>query len=251
MGLVLWPPAGEGSEAEGLVARAFGTGIADLMVDFGRPQGSVVGAVLQACLSTPEGGSIPGSEIAGWTLARRRQGLIAVAVATNGPRRFLTVECPDPACGEKLDMEFDLTAFRQDWRQADIPFEGGRLRLPTPADLSELGDAPPERLAHILFEGTPPAREGWQADAEAALAEADPLGDLELRAACPGCGGEVTEPMVLESFLLDELSREATRLMDEIHVLAFAYHWTEPDIMALPEARRRHYLARIWEAWAA
>lgn len=251
MSLVLWPPAGEGSEAEGLVAHPFGAGIADLTVDFDRAADSVIGAILQVCLSTPQGGSIAGTEIADWPVSKRRQGLLAVAVATNGPLRWVTTQCTDPACGEKLDLELDLIAFRQDWRTEEVPFEGGRLRLPRPADLAELRDAAPERLAHTLFEGTSPERGGWEAKAEAALAQADPLGDLELRAACPGCSGEVAEPLFLETFLLTELALEASRLMDEIHVLAFAYHWTEPDIMALPETRRRHYLARIREAWAA
>ncbi|TCO70119.1 hypothetical protein [Rhodovulum euryhalinum] len=251
MTFVLWPPAGERTEAEGLVARPFGTGMADLMVDFERPTGSVIGAILQLCLSTPQGEGIAGAEIAAWTLAKRRQGLLAVAVATNGPVRSITTQCSNPACDERLDLEIDLTAFRQDWRVKAVPFEAGRLRLPCPVDLADLGDSAPERLAHILFEGPPPKRGGWEAEAEAALAEADPLGDLELSGACPGCGGDIAEPLVLETFLVTELAREAGRLMDEIHVLALAYNWTEPDIMALPAGRRRHYIARIREAWAA
>ena len=56
---------------------------------------------------------------------------------------------------------------------------------------------------------------------------------------------------MLETYLMGELAREAIRLMDDIHVMAMAYHWNESDIIALPESRRRHYLARIPEAWAA
>lgn len=251
MGLVPWPPAETDSEDDGLVARPFGAGMSDLAVDFDRPPDSVIGAVLQSCLSATDGSGFTGAEIAGWSMAKRRQGLLAVAAATSGPRRTITVDCSREDCGEKLDLEVDLASFRSDWRIGEVPFEGGRLRLPRPEDLVALGTAPPERLAHILFEGTPPDREGWEVDAEEALSAADPLGDVELRASCPACGADVSVPLELETFLLRELERETTRLMDEIHVLAFAYHWTEPDIMALPEARRRQYLTRIQEAWAA
>lgn len=247
----LWAPGETGSDAEALVARPFGTQMGDLVVDFDRAPNSVIGAVLRFCLSRPDGSGIAGAEISDWSLAKRRQGLLAVAVATSGPRRIVTTACEAAACGEQLDLELDLTSFRQDWRTENLAFEKGRLRLPCPADLATLGTDPPERLAKILFEGVPPGREGWEAEAEAVLSEADPLGDLELRAECPGCGAPITVPLTLETFLLDELSRAVTRLLDEIHVLAFAYHWTEPEIMALPEARRRHYLTRIQEAWGA
>lgn len=247
----VWAPMESGKDADAFVARPFGTQMCDLLVDFDRAPNSVIGALLRCCLARADDSAIAGAEIADWNLAKRRQGLLAIAVATNGPRRIVTTTCEDPACGEQLDLELDLTTFRRDWRTEDVAFGEGRLRLPRPADLAKLGADAPERLAQLLFQGVPPDREGWETEAEATLSEADPLGDLELRAECLGCGAPIAVPLTLETFLLDELSRVAIRLLDEIHVLAFAYHWTESDIMALPEARRRHYLARIQEAWAA
>ena len=46
--------------------------------------------------------------------SKRRQGLLAVAVATSGPPRHIVADCPD--CGEKLDLDVDLREFRLDWR---------------------------------------------------------------------------------------------------------------------------------------
>lgn len=247
----VWAPVESDNNADALLARPFGTAMCDLVVDFDRVPNSVIGAVLQCCLSRPDDSGISGAEIAGWNLSKRRQGLLAVAVATSGPRRIVTTACEDPLCGEKLDLELDLTSFRQDWRADDVAFREGRLRLPRPADLAIPGADAPERMAQLLFEGKPPDREGWEAEAEAVLSEADPLGDLELCAECLNCGAPIAMPLTLETFLLDELARVAMRLLDEIHVLAFAYHWTESEIMALPVGRRRHYLARIQEAWAA
>jgi hypothetical protein len=36
-------------------------------------------------------------------------------------------------------------------------------------------------------------------------------------------------------------------LLDAVHQLARAYHWSEREILALPRERRRQYLARVRE----
>lgn len=246
----VWAPGARGSDGDALIARPFGARMCDLLIDFEQVPNRVIDAVLAACLSRADGSGISSADIASWHVAKRRQGLLAVAVATSGPRRILTTTCQAPACAALLDLEFDLSAFRQDWRCEQVVFEHGRLRLPRPADLETLGSGAPEQLARILFDGVPPEREDWVAGAEAALSQADPLGDLELHAECVSCGAQIALPLMLEMYLLDELSRVVTGLLDQIHILAFAYHWPEADIIALPEARRRHYLARIQEAWA-
>lgn len=244
MAMTVWRPGED--EADALVARAFGTGLGDLVVEFDRPLDGIVSALLKACLSRPDGSSFAGADILGWTIVKRRQGLLAIGVATHGPSRTVTAACD--ACGTALDLTLDLRDFRRDWRVAQVPFAHGTLRLPTPADLA----APDARaLALALLVGPEPEDPDWIATAEAALSSADPLADLELQAACPDCEAAVAVPVVLETLLVADLARETSRLMDEIHVLAFAYHWTEPDILALPERRRRHYIARIQEAWAA
>ena len=33
--------------------------------------------------------------------------------------------------------------------------------------------------------------------------------------------------------------------MEDIHVLALHYHWSEADILRLPTPRRQHYLAML------
>lgn len=247
----IWAPVADGGDRDALVARPFGAAISDILVDFAGPLNPTIDALLRLCLARPDGTGFAADELADWTLAKRRQGLLAIAVASNGPRRSVGATCPAAACGERLDLDLDLTALRQDWRREWVPFAGGRLRLPGPTDLAALGDRDPSRLAALLFEGDPAVCDGREADAEAALSAADPLGDLELRAACPSCAAPVALALTLEHFLVDELSRTASGLLDEVHMLAFAYHWTEPEIMALPESRRRHYLARIEQAWAA
>ncbi len=247
MALIEWPPGENGEDA--LLARSYGTSLGDLVVDFDRPLEVITSALLQVCLSRSDGAAFEGSEVAHWTILKRRQGLLAISAATSGAHRQLTAKCK--ACGEQLDLDVDLNDFRQDWRVEDVAFGEARLRLPRPADLAGIEEGAETDLARSLLLGAPPDQGDWEQQAEAALSEADPLADLELRAACPNCSEAVILPLFLDRMLVEELAREATKLMDEIHVLAFAYHWTEPDILAVPESRRRHYLARIQEAWAA
>jgi hypothetical protein len=252
---VAWPPA-PGAEAEGMIARAFGTRAADLDVDFAAPLGAAMTALLAACLGDAAGAPVPAAEIARWTVKRRRQGLLAVDVATGGPERTMTARCPHEGCGAVMELGLDLDRFRADWRTEDIAVGVGgdvvRLRPPRPDDLhawAAARDAAPEALAARLVVGPPPPAD-WGAAAEAALAEDDGLAGLELDTACPDCGRPVRVPLALESFLMADLARSAAARLDEVHVIAGAYHWPEADILALPAARRRHYLARIAEARA-
>lgn len=261
MSIVHWSPPDDRAAPETLVARAFGTGLHDLTVDILAPLDIAISAVLQGCLSSLNGDAFSGADISGWTVAKRRQGLLAVVVSTNGPLRSLTTVCGNPDCGAKMDFDLDLTLLRQDWREdrVAVTLDSGEtltLRHPVPADLAlwanTAAEGPAEtELARILLVGKVPDSPDWENAAQEALSAADRLADLELRADCPDCGAPATYSLVLEPFLLEELSQESGRLMDEIHLLAMSYHWTEPDILALPESRRRHYLTRIQEAWAA
>ncbi|MEL6475709.1 MAG: hypothetical protein AAFR17_00155 [Pseudomonadota bacterium] len=239
---LLWSPAPDAPAEAGLTARAFGSLGSDLGVDLAVPLQAAITRLLVACVD-----GVGAAEVETWTYAKRRQGLMAIAVATHGPARDVTVTCPAEGCGARLDLSLDLWALAQDWREVRAPLPGGgALRLPSPVDLAAAGD---DLLLHLL-DGAPPAGD-WRPDAEEALANADPLGDMILEARCPDCGGPILHPYTLEPGLVAELAGEAQALMDEIHVLAMAYHWSEAEIIALPPARRQHYLDRIREAWAA
>jgi len=77
------------------------------------------------------------------------------------------------------------------------------------------------------------------------MADADPLAEVELALACPGCGIEWPLAFDIQSFLWRKIEERAGRLLREIHALASAYGWREDDILALTEVRRRAYLERI------
>lgn len=248
-----WSPSPASAPGERLTARAFANEGRDLGIDIDAPLDVALTAVLSACLSDGAGQAVTPEDARTWTVAKRRQGLLAIAVATHGTLRDLTATCHAPACGERMDLQVDLTAFNTDWREDRVMVPGHSLvlRLPSPGDLTGSEAEGPDLLRNLVVEGDVPANTAWLDDADTALGEADPLGDLELQATCPECGAPVSHPFALEPFLMAELAGELSRLIDEIHVLAMAYHWSEAEILALPNSRRALYIDRIREAWAA
>ncbi|MER7112811.1 hypothetical protein [Streptomyces sp. NPDC000229] len=134
------------------------------------------------------------------------------------------------------------------------------FRLPTVADLAVAGaaadpdearrallarctvsavrggeDVAPERLGELL----PPRVQ--QRIAEAAE-EADPAADVTLEVACPECGRATPAELDIASYLWAELDHWARDLLLDVHLLATAYGWSEPEILALSPLRRRYYL---------
>ena len=238
-------------------ARAFGRRLEDLALDFRAPPPVQASAVLAHCVAAND-------DVWGWDLARRLQALLAVTVATRGARYVVTAHCNAGDCGEPMDLPLDLRDFAApaaspaiECRPADGPLL--TLRLPRGDDqrrwLAGIDDpsaGAPVMAADLVerVDGVPtPAgwqpEPGWLADIEQALEQADPLTALVLETACPSCGEAVRVALDLESHLLALLAGEQPRLLEEIHRLASAYHWSEADIVALPATRRRAYLDRL------
>ena len=78
-----------------------------------------------------------------------------------------------------------------------------------------------------------------------ALEAADPLGRIIIEARCPSCGTTVLPAFDPANLVLREFAAAARRLEDDIHVLAAAYGWSESEILALPDPRRRRYVDRV------
>ena len=77
------------------------------------------------------------------------------------------------------------------------------------------------------------------------MADADPQAATELALDCAACGHQWNEVFDAGHFLLHALDDWAQRLLDQVHVLAKAYGWTEQTVLALPPMRRARYLERV------
>lgn len=80
-------------------------------------------------------------------------------------------------------------------------------------------------------------------DLDAALECVDPTADIWITVACPECGKETKMAFDPVAYIAHEVRQAAHRLMSEVAEIARVFHWSEQDILALPDARRRFYLA--------
>ena len=85
----------------------------------------------------------------------------------------------------------------------------------------------------------------WKSNATSTAAA--PHVDLTLAAYCPECDREFTVPFDLPAFFLAECQTSRDLLDREVHYLAYHYHWSEHDILALSREKRRKYIAILAE----
>src|SRR5574337_898446 len=127
------------------------------------------------------------------------------------------------------------------------------LRVPTGADQIRILREPPERRREALLRGLEVRAEGagsalpahldaaHYARCDAALEAQAPELACQVMAPCPGCGH--TNRVALDPY--GALGYGPDGLLGEVHRLAWHYHWSEAEILALPGARRAHYLRLI------
>jgi len=195
--------------------------------------------------------------------ANRR--LLELRARAFGPRLEVRVDCP--ACGERLELSLETADLASPAPPADpradvlLERNGWRVafRLLTPADLRAAaahGGEDAVRAALVRLAVREAARDGQAVDPAALpddvlsavgarLLESDPLAEMLLEMACPACAATWEAPLEPADFLWTELEAEASRLLREVHALALAYGWTEPQVLALPAPRRRAYLEMV------
>jgi hypothetical protein len=207
----------------------------------------------------------------GLSVGQRDAYLLAVRERTFGPRLTSLAVCP--ACGEHLELDFDVGDVRVAPASGALPEpeESGqeaailsltlagydvRFRLPNSLDLAMVaGREDADAARHLLLErclltvhpvhGGPSASQlpAEVADAVVArMAEADPQADVQLALACPACGHEWRTTFDIVSFFWHEIDAWAHRTLYDVHRLARAYGWAEADILAMNAWRRQIYL---------
>ena len=201
------------------------------------------------------------AELARYSVGQRDRELLALRERLFGPRLTGAAHCP--VCREQIEVDFSVADITAEVAAATGSFHametggyGLRFRLPDCGDLAnvdalEPGSDPSIRLlqrcvaeAHVNGDDVPVHE--LPADVVTALSlkmsELDPQGDVQLALNCPSCGHRWTAPFDVASYLWIEIQSFATRMLREVHLLASAYGWSEADILALSEPRRRAYL---------
>lgn len=187
--------------------------------------------------------------------------LLQLRAATFGSDLDAIATCPQ--CGEAVEFRLDASELAASGRPAPaVPLvrDGYRVewRSPTPADVDAAGEATgrgddPERelllrcVDSVLGPNgqTPPVDEMPPAVRTAlaqAMSQADPLAEVLVEVSCLACRTMFETELDVAEFVWAELQSRARRVLLDVDVLARAYGWTEPDVLALSETRRAAYL---------
>jgi hypothetical protein len=213
-------------------------------------------ALLAGAAVEPEG-----KDWARATVGRRDASLLDLRERLFGSR--YTGITPCPSCGLEIELSFEAAEVRREVGHGDaveLQVEGVDVvfRLPNGGDLAAIesaGDVAAAR-ATLLARCIRAGRDGAAielAQLPARVVEAivdrmgalDPQADVSIEVECPSCLHQWLEPFDIVSFLWAEVAERAGRLLDEVHLLASAYGWSERDILALAPARRGAYVEMV------
>lgn len=163
--------------------------------------------------------------------------------------------CVQPECGARITVSFriseylsyhpsrspkETTAAGEGWfglRQQSVKF-----RLPAAADvLAAMETAKPDRelMRRCIQPEDVPAK--LQRRVERAMEAMAPNLSGEMQGECPECHQHVTVYFDVQKYVLRELRDRASRIYEDVHLLAFHYRWSEESILLLPRNRRILY----------
>lgn len=181
-----------------------------------------------------------------------------------GPKLLALADCPN--CDERLETVFvvDDIAGDHNHRQTEtlsVSIDGFEVdfRLPNSSDLISLtGASDPQSLRHALVErcvlnayyrGTAVAAARFPEHVVTGISQqmdvADARADIQLSLSCPACAHSWSAGFDIVSFFWNEIGAWSKRVLQEVHLLASAYGWTEEDILAMSPWRRLCYLEMI------
>jgi len=222
-----------------------------------------------AAFARPVGARDARATAADLVLGDQAIALLAVRGLLEEGGASLTLACA--SCGEELEATVDMDSLAAGepmpdgpWHEAAFPAghegrsgdteEGDgaariRFRLPTAGDLAAVvagGDPSPHTLlSRIVAEPRPQDLTGIERAVADRLEVLDPLAEIMIQAACPACGEPVETVLDPVQEARAAVARAADRIEWEVHALASHYHWSEADILALPEGRRARYIGLV------
>lgn len=182
--------------------------------------------------------------------------LLAAAYGLGWGRRITgVVTCA--GCGCPFDLDFDLDDLADHVRiaaSAEVDDDGvctlptgARFRLPTAQDEAAvlgLPDTDAERglLERCLLSGGPTTDRPL---IERAMERVGSGVDVDLAATCPECGHGATARFGIQDYLLSAVRTDWAGLVEDLHRMAFAYHWGLREMLALPRSSRRAFVALL------
>jgi hypothetical protein len=190
------------------------------------------------------------SDLADEPLSWRDARLLSCRTRLFGDRFRGRAACPYCGCGVEVELAAsELSSYANCGpAEGSVDVDGCTIgfRLPTSRDLGAIvhcdgiGQAR-RRLAERCI-GAEILDDDALAVIEEAMAAQAGLSDTQVGLKCPGCSREWSLVFDIGAFFWEELQAYARRLLRDIDVLARRYGWSESDVLALSETRRRHYV---------
>jgi hypothetical protein len=206
-------------------------------------------------------------------VADRQYVLLKLRTITFGDQVQATVRCPWADCGQKIDIDFSLTDVpvkesedKGPIYEMELSPEAARpdhdgavhrtilFRLPNGEDqevitpLAAAGNAAAEAALRCLLQrciqqgGSDSLSFLALEEIERRMNAVAPKLELTLEGECRECGHDFAVPFDLQEFFFHELQTSQALLPLEVHYLAYHYHWSEREIMAMPRDKRRRYI---------
>jgi hypothetical protein len=184
--------------------------------------------------------------------------IVALRIEHLGDRLIAEGLCG--SCDARVDIDFGLAAYREHNRPrrsklaAPDEAEPGwwRLhrsptwfRLPTAGDVLAAGTADDGHAALLAACVRGDLSASAVRSAERAMETLAPTLRTEVRGGCPECGVAVDMDVDARGLCMAELGFLAGSVLDETHLLAATYHWSEQAILDLPSSRRAAYAERV------
>lgn len=203
-------------------------------------------------------------ELSVLSIGERDAHLLILREWTFGSKLSGLTNCP--ACGNRLELTFDLADIRStgEVKPAEthtffLHNYDVRFRLPNSLDLDALAEsesvADGERvllrrcLLSARYQDRKVSVEELPVEILDAIAiqmeDADPQANVQLKSECVQCGHRWQTAFDIESFFWNEIQAWASRTLREVHTLARAYGWREADILNMSPQRRRFYLEML------
>lgn len=185
-------------------------------------------------------------------LGETNRALLELRAVLIGQRLEVVTTCP--ACDEVVAAELAVDALL-DTKPATaegvvaVGEDALAWRAPTPADLALLGNVPDPltRLRERCVADAERVPGSTWAPVDRALEEADPLAYVVVDTTCASCGQAFLAHLDVGDFVWREVEAAGIRVLHEIDLIARAYGWSEPEILALEDSRRAAYVRLITE----
>jgi hypothetical protein len=186
--------------------------------------------------------------------------LLALRAARLGQSLELGFACP--ACRVRVEVGFRISDYLDDIAPRAVAgvapdparpgwflLDGAGFRLPTAGDQAAVAllPDPARQLAERCLDEAARQRRR-RPRIERAMAAMAPEVSRPVAGVCPACDSAVEAPLHVARMVVGELRRAAAFVHEDVDAIARAYHWPEAMILALPQDRRRAYVARIRRA---